>query len=72
MRSQFYKELDIVTWKSCRMWNVHGEWHENFKDLEIMQNLQLKYYLKVIFCEYGQSLGKSVVNWFLLSELKHH
>ncbi len=32
------------------------------KDLKIMQNLQLKNYFKVIFCEYGQGLGKNVVN----------
>ncbi len=42
------------------------------KDLKIMQNLQLRNYLKVIFCEYGQGLGKNVVNWFLLLEVKHH
>jgi hypothetical protein len=43
--------------------NVHPERQvENFKDLKIMQNLQLKNYLKVIFCEYGQGLGKNVVN----------
>jgi hypothetical protein len=55
------------------MWIIHGEGHvENFKDLKIMQNLQLKYYLKVIFCEYGQGLGKNVVDWFLLLEVKYH
>ncbi len=32
------------------------------KDLKIMQNLKLKNYLKVILCEYGQGLGKNVVN----------
>jgi len=32
------------------------------KDLKVMQNLQLKIYLKVIFCEYGQGLGKNVVD----------
>jgi len=32
------------------------------KELKIMQNLQLKNYIKVIFCEYGQGLGKNVVN----------
>ncbi len=32
---QFYKESDIITWKSCQMWNVHGERQvENFKKLE--------------------------------------
>jgi hypothetical protein len=55
------------------MWNVHGEGQvEISKDLKIMQNLQLKIYLKVIFCEYGQGLGKNVVNWFLLLEVKYH
>jgi hypothetical protein len=55
------------------MWNVHGEGQvENFKDLKIMQNLELKNYLKVIFCEDGQNLGKNVVDWFLLWEVKHH
>jgi hypothetical protein len=29
------------------------------KDLKIMQNLQLKNYLKVILREYGQGLGKN-------------
>jgi hypothetical protein len=28
--------------------------------------------LKVIFCEYGQGLGKIAINWFLLWEAKHH
>jgi hypothetical protein len=32
------------------------------KDLKIMQNLHLKNYFKLIFCEYGQGLGKNVVN----------
>jgi len=32
------------------------------KNWKIMQNLQLKNYLKVILCEYGQGLGKNVVN----------
>ncbi len=32
------------------------------KDLKIMQNLQFINYFKVIFCEYGQGLGKNVVN----------
>jgi len=55
------------------MWNVHGEGQvENFKDLKIMQKLQFKNYFKLIFCEYGQCLGKNVVNWFLLGGVKHH
>jgi len=32
------------------------------KDLKIMQNLQLKNYLKVIIYEYGQGLGKIVID----------
>jgi hypothetical protein len=46
------------------MWNVHaeGQVEKISKDLKIMQNLQLKNYFKVIFCEYGQGLGKHVVN----------
>jgi hypothetical protein len=55
------------------MWNVHGEGQvEIFKRFENYVNLQLKNYLKVIFCEYGQGLRKNVVNWFLLLEVKCH
>jgi hypothetical protein len=32
------------------------------KDLKIMKNLHLKNDFKLIFCEYGQGLGKNVVN----------
>ncbi len=34
------------------------------KDLKIMQNLQLKNYLKVILREYGQGLGKNC-SWLI-------
>ncbi len=56
------------------MWNVHGEgsgW--KFQKIWKWSKLTTQYnLLKVIFCEYGQGLGKIAVNWFLLWEAKHH
>jgi hypothetical protein len=43
------------------MLNVPGEEQvENFKDLKIMQNSQLKNYFKVFFCELWSRFGKKL------------
>ncbi len=53
--------------------DVKCSWRRaGWKFQKIMQNLHLKIYFKLIFCEYGQGLGKNVVNWFLLLGVKHH
>jgi hypothetical protein len=41
------------------MWNVHGEGQvENFKRFENYAKLTSQKLFEVIFCEYGQGLGK--------------
>ncbi len=59
-----HHNMEVLPYMKCSWRRAGWKFQKIWK---LCKNLQVKNYLKVIFCEYGQGLG-----WFLLWGVKHH